>query len=138
MRFIKFALIVLLVLAVPVFSTFGCASHIRPTVTLQPAYPLDANTPIFLSAQRQRARILKSLNNAGFRTARARADTPYFLIVKIGKTRTRKDCGIVANVSYDLRDSNRHITVLKGRGATGNCEPNILDAMSVKLASLKG
>jgi hypothetical protein len=44
----------------------------------------------------------------------------------------------VSNVAYLLRSGRRYEMVIKGRGLTGSCTPNIFDALSQMLASYAG
>ena len=56
-------------------------------------------------------------------------------MVTIGRSRGASQCGPRANIIYALNQRSTQILVIKSRGRTGNCEPNMLDQMSQKLAT---
>lgn len=112
----------------------SCSSPVPPTMTRRSAIPFERGAEILLQAQRQRPRILQSLEAAGLKPVNERAESGYVLIVSVGGSRAGRDCGSVNNVAYDLRGSGQRM-VIKGRGNTGSCTPNIFDAMSRRLAA---
>ena len=62
----------------------------------------------------------------------------YTLIAKVGSKRgSSEPCGTTNNVVYDLRSGSGRVLVIKGRGRTGTCKPNIFDDMSQKLAGYR-
>ena len=129
-------------LAVVVFLTFvfvfGCTSYVPPTVTRALATPMKANPRFFILARFQNWRIAESLRNAGLTAAHSVANADYTLDVRVGQNRRSTSCGSIHNVAYLLRSEGRFVMVIKGRGLTGHCSPNIFDAMSQKLASFVG
>ena len=58
--------------------------------------------------------------------------------VKVEKNRGNRTCGRISNVAYILDGNGRHLMVIKGRGPTGSCTPNVFDDMSQKLAWFTG
>lgn len=112
----------------------ACTSPVPPTVTKAPIAPITGRAEVFLSATEQGPRIRKSLRDAGFEVVSS-TGAPYTLVVKVGNGRASMECGAVNNVSYDLRSPGGRVMVMKGRGRTGTCTPNIFDDMSRKLAS---
>ena len=50
------------------------------------------------------------------------------------KARLTDVCGQKHNVSYSLAVHGSNVMVIKARGWTGSCEPNMFDEMSAKLA----
>ena len=117
---------------------FGCTSPVPPTVTRTPMAPLKENPAVFLQASVQRPRIAESLRNAGIRLAESFAEADYILNVNVGRRRATQTCGGISNIAYILDGRGRHLMVMKGRGLTGACAPNIFDDMSKKLASYFG
>jgi hypothetical protein len=95
---------------------------------------IKKGAPIFVVAQRQRARIAQSLLDAGLNVSDEWATDGYSLNVAVGNNRGTRECGTVSNVTYVLSGSGMRLMVIKGRGATGSCVPNIFDDMSRKLA----
>jgi hypothetical protein len=116
----------------------GCTSPVPPTVTRTPRAPLEANPAVFLQASVQRPRVAESLRNAGVRLAESFAEADYILNVNVGRRRQTQACGGSSNIAYILDGRGRHLMVIKGRGLTGTCTPNIFDDMSQKLASYFG
>jgi hypothetical protein len=113
-------------------------SPVPPTVTRAPISPLDANPAIFLQAKVQRPRIAESLRKAGVRLTETYAEADYILNVNVGNRRKTQACGGSSNISYVLDGRDRHVMVIKGRGLTGTCAPNVFDDMSQKLATYFG
>ena len=129
MRTAKFlALLSLILLA-------ACTSTVPATVTRGPMGPVTTNPRIFVSARNQSERIVQSLRDAGFTVKEGFRDIDYTLEVRIGDSRARRECGSVNNVIYILNQSGQQLIIIKGRGLTGSCSPNIFDDMSRKLAS---
>jgi hypothetical protein len=114
----------------------ACSTPVPATVTQQPYGPLTENSVFFVIAQRQRARILHSLDDAGLRWTDTWKGADYTLTVDVGSSRgSGKSCGgTVNNVIYTVGGSGARIMVIKGRGLTGTCTPNVFDDMSRKLA----
>jgi hypothetical protein len=116
----------------------GCTSPVPPTVTRTPRAPLIANPAVFLQANVQRPRIAESLRKAGVRLAESYAEADYILNVNVGRRHKNQTCGGSSNIAYILDGRDRHLMVIKGRGLTGTCVPNVFDNMSQKLASYFG
>jgi hypothetical protein len=125
-------------IALQVVLVFGCTSPVPATVTRAPTTPLQANPTIFLLANKQWPRVAESLRNAGLRLADSQFEADYILTVNVGRIQRNKTCGGFGNVAYILDDRGTHMVVVKGRGFTGSCIPNLLDNMSQKLASYFG
>jgi hypothetical protein len=118
----------------------SCATRVPPTVTLRPQVELDPNAGIFVAANRERPRVLLSLVDAGLKVAEDYKDARYSLSVSIGRSRGGGRCGSNANIAYilDAIATGQRAMVIKGRGQTGECQPNILDDMSRQLATSFG
>ena len=58
----------------------------------------------------------------------------YTLDVRVGRSRYRTSCGSVRNVVYILSNASGRLMIIKGRGLTGSCSPNVFDDLSQKLA----
>ncbi len=130
------ALAIAIVLQVALGS--GCTSPVPPTVTRAPTNQLKANPAIYLQASVQRPRVAESLRNAGVHLAETFAEADYILNVKVGKRHRTQACGGSSNISYILDGRANHLMVIKARGLTGTCLPNVFDAMSQKLATYFG
>ncbi len=113
----------------------GCTSTVPATVTLRPGSPLDPKPMIYLNAPVQWERIAQSLRDAGMTPTDNFNEANYALDVRVGKSRSSAECGGLSNVAYFLTRSNNRVMVIKGRGRTGGCTPNVFDDMSRKLAS---
>ena len=131
-------MITLLLLFLTVGSLPACSSIVPPTITRTPQVTLRADAPMFLIAHRQRERIARSLMDAGLQVSSQNENDGYELIVKVGRGRGGSSCGSTANVAYILRSNRRNVLVIKGRGKTGACTPNMLDDMSLYLAETMG
>ena len=116
----------------------GCTSPVPPTVTRAPMAPLEADPAVFLQASVQRPRVAESLRNAGVRLAESFAEADYILNVNVGRRHKNQTCGGSSNIAYILDGRDRHLMVIKGRGLTGTCVPNVFDDMSQKLATYFG
>ncbi len=132
----KIALAVAIVAQVVLVS--GCTSPVPPTVTRAPTTPLNANPTIFLRASVQKPRVAESLRKAGVRLTESYAEADYILNVNVGRRRRTQTCGGSSNVAYILDGRDSHLMVIKGRGLTGTCVPNVFDDMSQKLATYFG
>ena len=121
----------------------GCTSPVPPSVSWGPATIISGDPAVVLAVQAasevwgQRSRIEQSLRDAGVTPASGSSEAKYALQVKVGKMagRGHTSCGRVRNVAYVLSGDEGRILVIKGRGPTGTCTPNIFDDMSQRLAS---
>ena len=133
------AKLLLYVSMVPLLSiailTSSCSTRIPATVTRRSPIALMADPRSVLMTNRQPERITESLEMAGLRVfSKGRAD--YTLVVVVGNNRSSSSCGTVRNVAYTLSSKGmRELVTIKGRGATGRCDPNVFDDMSQTLAS---
>jgi len=131
----RFRLLLVALIVLPGGLLASCSSTVPATVTMQPQAPLDPEARVFVSAVRQRGRIVESLRDAGVELTDDVRAADYQLQVKVGSTRSRRECGTVNNVSYVLTQGRGRLLIIKGRGPTGNCTPSTFDDLSGKLAS---
>ena len=129
-RFVFFAFVVSSVLLL----LPSCTSVVPATVTYGPSMAITGEPVISLVARRQLARAELSLRDAGLDPTGDWGDTSYRLDVKVGRTRSSRECGTTNNVIYILSKKGQRVLVIKGRGMTGSCSPNVFDDMSEKLA----
>ena len=127
------ALLSLLVLSLGLVS--ACASPVPATVTWTARVPIKTGASIYVLAQRQRERIVKSLVDAGLEVSDEWTGAGYSLEVSVGSSRASRPCGRVNNVAYTLSGDGQRLMVIKGRGGTGSCEPNVFDDLSRTLAT---
>ena len=113
----------------------ACASTVPATVTQRSGLPIDAEAPVFVFADRERDAVVTSLEKAGVRVAPRFEDMVYALEVRLGNPRGSDSCGATQNVSFALIRAGHRLLVIKGRGATGNCDPHVFDDMSRVLAA---
>jgi len=134
----SFAVWTLAAIAAGVVATLGsgCTTLVPPRV--QVLSPLDPGTGpfVYLTASDERDRVARSLERAGLTVTDDIRVASTLLEVRLGDGRARRSCGAVRNVSYVLRQRGSPIVVIKARGRTGSCEPNVLDATSEELARL--
>jgi len=132
--------VVMLIAAVAMIGSIGsvvsCASDVPATVARHYGFPIEKKTEIFVIAADERPRIVESLKKAGLKPVDARSANGYSLDVRLGGNRRTQPCGSVRNVTYVLSGPPGRMAIIKGRGATGTCEPNMYDDMSAKLASI--
>jgi hypothetical protein len=117
-------------------SVVSCASDVPATVARHYGFAINKKTEIFVIASDERPRIVESLKKAGLKPVDVRSATGYSLDVRLGGNRRTQPCGSVRNVTYILSGPPGRMAIIKGRGATGTCEPNMYDDMSAKLASI--
>jgi hypothetical protein len=123
-------MIFLFLLVLPLGLTSACSHVVPARVTSSPQVPIDRGVHIFVLAQGQRERIVKSLIDVGLNVSDEWAADGYSLTVSVGRWRTSRECGRVSNVAYVLSGGEHQLMVIKARGATGDCEPNVFDDMS--------
>jgi len=125
-------------IAAQVVLASGCTAPVPATVTRAPTTPLKASPAIYLQARRQMPRVAESLRNAGVRLTESNSEADYTLNVKVGRGRGSQSCGSTSNVAYILDGGGRHLMVIKARGLTGTCIPNVFDEMSQRLTTFFG
>ena len=114
----------------------ACTTTVPATVTMGPTAPLVSPAKVFLTAARQYDRVAQSLRDAGIEVENNWDSAAYALQVNVGSGRgSGKECGSVNNVAYILSRAGMRVMIIKGRGSTGACTPNVFDDMSNKLAS---
>lgn len=129
------SIVFLFLLILPLGLMSGCASIVPATVTSQPQVPIKKGANIFVVARAQRERIVKSLIDAGLNVSDEWTVDGYLLTVSVGRWRGGSGCQGVSNVAYVLNGGGRMLMVIKGRGQTDYCEPNVFDDMSRLLAA---
>lgn len=127
-------ILILVALLLSAIAVASCATQVPPTITIHPQIALDPDAALFVTSNRERPRVVRALGDAGLKVANESQNAGYTLQVRVGRTRGRADCGNNANVAYILKAAGRNAMVIKGRGRTGECQPNILDGMSQELA----
>jgi hypothetical protein len=128
MRSIRPVLCVALLLA-------ACATPVPATVTWGPSMPITEDPSVFVMTNEQRPRIEQSLRDAGMIVVGSSGDANYRLEVAVGSSRGSQPCGKTANVRYILSRLGSRVLVIKGRGRTGACAPNVFEDMSRLLES---
>ncbi len=113
----------------------ACSSIVPATVTWGPVAAVSGEPTITLTSRAQYDRVAQSITGAGLFIATDGSRTDYILQVMVGSTRSSRGCGTLNNVAYILSGTAGRILVLKGRGQTGSCSPNIFDDLSRLLAS---
>jgi hypothetical protein len=106
-----------------------------PEVQLLGPVSTSAEWSIFVVAAREKERVTESLSAAGFRIVDNRLNAAYVLRATIGTDQSYSHCGAFHNVKYQLSAEDHPVLELKAKGWTGNCEENVLDALSEQLAS---
>jgi len=120
-------------LAVTLALLSGCTRLILPRFTFGPVEKLGISEGVFLVANSQRDRVLESLQKSGISITNDLADARYVLNVQVGKSRAHVGCGTINQVRYSIKADGREIAATVGRGRTGQCAPNLFDAMSRKM-----
>jgi hypothetical protein len=114
----------------------ACSSVVPPETRV--FAPIDPQIPpvLYVATNSEREEVIAALKQAGFSIASDLRETPLVLNVRLGGSRSSRDCGSVRNVVYDLRHGGVRVAYIRGRGWTGSCEPNMLTQMSAELARL--
>jgi len=115
----------------------SCSTPVPATVTFGPSIRMTREPTIAVLAVEQRVEIEDSLRAAGMIVPHDRPAN-YWLQVDVGSSRGSQSCGSIANVKYTLIRRGTPILVVKGRGPTGRCEPNVFDEMSQLMESYFG
>lgn len=118
----------------------ACSSIVPATITRSSPVPLERDGGVWVMATRERAAIVKSLENAGIKVVKVVKDVSganYLLNVRVGSSRGGSGCGSIHNVTYILTPTERRmrLMVIKGRGRTGSCKPSVFDNMSQALSN---
>jgi hypothetical protein len=102
--------------------------------------PLDPGVPplLYVTTNAERENVVADLVLAGFEVASDGRETSTVLVVKLGRIRSRRSCGALRNVVYELRHVGVLVAVIKGRGWMGSCAPSVLRDMNTELARLFG
>ena len=122
--------------ALVLMAASACASSVPPCSRVFAPIDPDLARKLYVSATGEREAVVASLEWAGFSVATDLRDTPLTLTVRLGGRRATRECGSVRNVVFELLHAGIRIAVIKGRGLTGSCHPNILREMSAELARL--
>ncbi len=112
----------------------SCTAVVPATVTYGPSIAITGEPVIWLMAAKQLDRIERSIRDAGLIPTNNPGRTSYGLVVKLGRTRVTRACGTINNVVYILSRAGQRVLVIKGRGMTGSCSPNVFDDMSQQMA----
>jgi len=114
----------------------ACASPVPPRSRI--FAPLDPGIPpeLYVTTTSEREAVLAALVQSDFSIAHDLRDTPLVLAVRLGGRRATRPCGSIRNVAYELLHEGVRIAVIKGRGWTGSCSPNILRDMGAELRRL--
>ena len=123
-------------LAIALAVGIGCTTAVPPQTRVLSTIDPDVPQMVYVVTNDEREAVLGKLRRAGFEIANDPTGAPGVLHVRFGNSRASRECGWVRNVSYDLRLNSVRVAVIKGRGWTGSCSPNILGAMSDELARL--
>lgn len=112
----------------------GCAST-TPQEIIPVKLTHGVESPIFVTAARQKVEISQSLRNAGFNVVDRLEDCIYLVRATIGIDQDKRECGSLNNVRYQLRSQSQTIIEVEAKGWTGSCQPNVLDHASRELRS---
>jgi hypothetical protein len=114
----------------------ACANTVPPRTDWGPSRELNLEPRIFVTASSQLERTKESMTKNRFTLVGSEREANYLLQVDIGSPRDPLDCGATNEVTYTLSAGPERVLVIKGRGKTGSCEPNVLDDMSLHLRSV--
>jgi hypothetical protein len=128
-------LLVAIVLCSSLGLLLACSTTVPATITMRPTAPIKRSSPFFVVTRSQRESIEKSLGAAGLQVSDDPSKVGYSIEVRIGGSRGSRDCGTVNNVVYIVTAGGQRVMVIKGRGPTGSCSPNIFDDLSKQLAA---
>jgi hypothetical protein len=112
-----------------VFSVVGC-TPVTPEVQVFEPLPEGIDTPIYLTAARQKDNIKRALRVAGFRIVDRMEDSLRLMRVTIGVDQGSQTCGTLNNVRFQIRYEGRNVVEATAKGWTGSCQPNIFDEVS--------
>jgi hypothetical protein len=107
----------------------GC-SPVAPEVRVFEPLPQGINTPIYVTAARQKDKIKHALSDAGFRIVDRVEDSLRLMRVTIGVDQGSQSCGTLNNVRFQIRFEGRNVVEATAKGWTGSCQPNVFDEVS--------
>jgi hypothetical protein len=107
----------------------GC-SPVTPEVQVFEPLPHGIDTPIYVTAARQKDKIKRALRDAGFRIVDRMEDSLRLMRVTMGVDQGTQTCGTLNNVRFQLRYEGRNVVEATAKGWTGSCQPNIFDEVS--------
>ncbi len=110
-------------------SISGCSSA-KPEINVFEALPKGRETPIFVTAARQKDEVKKALRDAGFHIIDRMEESERLMRVTIGVDQGEEACGTLNNVRFQLRFEGRNVAEASAKGWTGSCQPNILEELS--------
>lgn len=108
----------------------AACSPIAPEVQVFETLPHSIDTPIYVTAARQKDEIIHALRDSGFHVVDRMEDGLRFMRVTIGVDQESRPCGTLNNVRYQLRFEGRNVAEASAKGWTGSCQPNIFDEVS--------
>jgi len=114
----------------------GCTTPVPPQTRVLSTIAPDVPMKLYVMTNDELGAVVEQLERAGFEIANDPTNAPGVLHVRLGSSRGSRECGLNRNASFDLRLNSVRVAVIKGRGYTGTCSPNILGAMSTELARL--
>jgi hypothetical protein len=120
------------------FLTLACSSSVAPQMKVFGPIDPSITRLLYVTTNAERESVLAALRQAGFSITSDARETTFQLVVRLGASRSSRTCGWIRNVVYELRQKEVRIALVKGRGWTGSCSPNILLDMSARLAALFG
>jgi hypothetical protein len=111
----------------------GCHGKVPYTRVIGPV-PENEQRVIYVTAERERDVVLQQLEKAGFTIVSEPSESPARLDVRMGTPQARRSCGRYRNLVFNVSRGGIRVVVIKARGWTGSCEPNMLLEMSHELA----
>lgn len=122
-------LLFLILSAIPML--VGCAAAtIAPQVQIFEPLPQGRDTPIYVTAARQKEAIKQSLRKAGFHIVDRLEGSALIMRVTIGAGQGTEPCGTLNNVRFQLRSQGNNTAEATAKGWSGTCQPNVFDAIS--------
>ena len=78
----------------------ACSSIVPATVTWGPVAAISGEPTITLTSRAQYDRVAQSITDAGLLIATGGSRADYVVQVKVGSTRSSRDCGTLNNLAY--------------------------------------
>ena len=110
----------------------GCGPT-APEVRVLGPVPQAVDRAIFVTASRQKERVVRAMRGAGFEIVDRIQNASALLRVTVGVEQGSRPCGTLNNVRYALRVQGRTVIVAEAKGWTGSCEPNVFDEVSQEI-----